>query len=300
MLNYGQLALAVSLVDSRNRTVSLETAPQRIATGFVGADEIVFELLQRSKSPARLIAVSTLAGNSEYSAIAGQVDKIPGRVGSELETLVAMKPDLVILASFNRPEMILQLDHLGIKTFVLGSFAGISDISLNIEIIGKLLFLQPEAKILASEFTNGLDRIKKQQQSGAQKPRIISWFSDGSAMGKGTLVDDMITGAGGNNILSTELGIKGWATVSDEKIPLLSPDWIICAGEESEKGKTKTAILQNHSWAQLKAAKDGKLIMIPSRFFSSASHHVLKAVEIVAAQVQADSLRNGRSLDYKR
>lgn len=282
-------ALASSLVDARGRELRLDSAPQRVATAFVAADEIAYEILHRTDALERLIAVSTAASDPEYSAIAKEAEKIPGRVGTDLEALVVQKPDLVILATFNRPELVKQLDLLGIKSFVIGNFSTFKDISRNIETIGKLLHASAAAIELTIEFQK---RLKQSQRFRPTIPvAMLSWGDDGSSMGKNTLMDEIISYSGGINLAGSQLGIENWARVADEKIPELRPEWIICGGDTRYLPRAQAAMLANPGWKQLPAVQKGKIIIVPQRYLSSASHHIAVAIDIISAHLRGGSLK---------
>src|SRR4051812_26256730 len=99
------LLAASTLVDGRGRSVDVAAAPVRIASCSLASDETLLALL--GPGTPRLVAVSSLATDRRYSNIAGEIPKsLTGRCGTELESLLALKPDLAVLASYNRPELL--------------------------------------------------------------------------------------------------------------------------------------------------------------------------------------------------
>ena len=71
--------------------------------------------------PNDILALSPLSRDPRYGAVFNQA-KWPHEFGDELETLVSKKPDLVILASYTRPEWIRILDLAQVTSFVLRKF----------------------------------------------------------------------------------------------------------------------------------------------------------------------------------
>jgi iron complex transport system substrate-binding protein len=257
---------------------------QRIATSYVGADEIVFDLLERMHQPERLVAVSTLAEDPHYSAIANKVGKIKGRVGTDLESIAALRPDVVILASFNRPELIMQLAKLGATSLVIDDFSSVAATRKNILAIARVISADAAGESLIAEFDQALAAATKKTLALSPKPQILAWNSDGSAMGKGTLADSIITCAGGLNPIAVDLQVSGWAKISDENVPQLKVDWVITSDSISADSRPP-AVSQALLWRDLEAVKKKHFLKVPGVYFGSTSHYVAKAVEILADQL---------------
>src|SRR5688572_3082495 len=75
---------------------------QRIASRTVFADEVLWAL--GPEVQARVVGLSPMADDGRYSTVAGQWPDATARLGRNPEELLALAPDLVILASFSEVE----------------------------------------------------------------------------------------------------------------------------------------------------------------------------------------------------
>ncbi|MEZ4743946.1 MAG: ABC transporter substrate-binding protein [Bdellovibrionota bacterium] len=284
-------AQAKTVRDSRNRLVKSDH-PMRIATGALAADEIILEILSRSNSRKRLIAVSTIAENPEYSNISNELQHIKGRIGSETESIITLKPDLVILASYNRPELISRIESMGIKTFVLGNFSSLNDIKTNIMLLGNLIDEVETAKKIADEFSKELDKIEKKSKKNV-RISCLNWTPGGTTMAKGTIFDDILKTINVENA-ANKFSVRGWPKLSLEKVLELNPKYIISAGNSSEKELILRSLRGSLGWNDLAAVKSGNLIIIPKHHLTSTSHHILKAVKQLYAKIHPTISNSGK------
>jgi iron complex transport system substrate-binding protein len=254
---------------------TLEASPQRIASCFVAADEMVIDLLSPTKELHRLIAVSTLAEDPRYSFAAPLPKTVTHRCGAELESLLAARPDLVILASFNRPELIDRLRQAKVAVHVLENFNGLDDVAANLKALGKLLGTNKAAARLA-----GSVEATRNAMPTPAAPTLLSLSSDGVVAAGDTLFDDVVRASGGVNLAARQ-GLKGWPRLSAEALAKLDPDYLVASGEPGDPEALERALTlaQGPSgYAAMRAVKEKRIILIPERELSAASHHVLKAV----------------------
>lgn len=264
-------------------TAAWGAAPQRVATCFVAADEIALELLTATNQIERLAAVSTLAEDPKYSFAAPIPASVKHRCGAELETLLAVRPDLVILASFNRPELIDRLREAKIPVHVLKSFNTFADIAANITAIGELLDAKAAAAKLAAKVM-----AEAPPASTAAGPTLLSLSSDGVVAAGDTLFNAIILAAGGIN-LAAQQGLKGWPRLSAEAIAKLDPDWLVAAGDPADPQALARALALARGasgYGAMRAVKLQRIILIPEREISAASHHILRAVQRLAAALK--------------
>ena len=279
ILFFASQSHAAALRDSRGKTIETK-ADGSIVSGFVGADEILFHLMSEDKN--RLLALSPLAKDKRYSAIYQEAKSWKKSFGLELESLLALKPDLVILARYSRAEWIKMLDQVGVKSFVLGQFKDLSDIRQNILNLGQLVHKEKEAKILLNSFDKNLAKVQK--DCGGHGKTIVNYSEDGLVYGRNTSFDALINHIGLSNA-GSKMGVEGWAKVSRENMLLMKPDYIIIAGERKDIDKRHKEMMGQVAWKNLRAVKEKKIIAVPSRYLSSVSHYIVKAMEGICAQL---------------
>lgn len=280
-------ANAAPLTDSRGRVFNNAKAPQRIVSGALASDEVVFELLQRTVHLDRLVALSSLADDPAYSNVAPVPTAVSGRFGGELESALKLKPDLVLLASYNKPDTLRRLDAAKIPTYVLGDFTHIADIEASITTLGALIHEPRAAAALLSEMKERLARLAKTKP--ARPLRVLQYFPDGSVSGGKTLFDEIVRIAGGVN-LAAERGLTGWPRIGVETLAGMHPDLVVASGDAKERDGVLAVLKQTPGWRDMPAVKKGQVAVIPGRELGAVSHHIVNAIEAlqIALRKQAD------------
>ncbi len=268
------------LVDHQKKSFDLSQKKRmKVVSAFVGADEIVLELLK--DEPQRILALSPLARDARYSSIAEEAKRWPV-FGEELESLIKLKPDLVIAARYTRLEWLRMLQQAKIESFVLGNFSSLEDIMGNILIIGQLVAKEEAAQAVVARMRAQLGQLAKSCPLRGKK--VLNYNAEAQLLGQGTTFNDMMQRLGAENIGSS-LGVKGWAVVSQEKLLTTKADYIVVAGEIQEKKKILAKLSGEMPWKHLDAVKQGRMILIPAAQLSSVSQHVLQAMETACAQL---------------
>lgn len=270
-------ANATTVEDGRGQAVRVDLPAKRIVSTFLGGDEILKEILVRAGSLHHLQAVSTLADDPAYSHIAPVPASIKARAGDDLEAVLKLKPDLAVVASFNRPEFVRRLDQAKVRTFVLHRFHSFTDIEQNIRTLGLLTGETKAAEQLATEFRNALKQTS-QPPTGQKKKTVLTFMANGSVHGADTTFDDIARYAGTENLAASK-NYKGWMRLSPEVLASLNPDFLVASGDPGNKAQILDTIRKTAGFANMPAAKAGRVIVIPGRDLSAVSHHVVAAVK---------------------
>lgn len=250
---------------------SAEALPQRIASGTVGTDEILLELLKGEES--RLIAVSLFADDPRYSFIKAVPKTVKARVGDSIENLLLLRPDLVFIASYTAATISEQLKAAKVKVVVQKTFGSYKDIQNNILEIGSLVGKTSAAKGLVKAMDEKVSAIEKKAPKCAKKPTFLQFVSNDFVPGRETIIDDVGERAGYHNVLR-DIDWKGWTQISQEVLVQQNPDVILASEADAP---SREALLQRlrslPAWQKLPAVKSGKIIIIPERLLYTVSHH---------------------------
>lgn len=270
------------IADGRGNSIEISIAPQRIISGSLASDEVTVELLQRTGQMQRLVALSTLVDNPRYSNLAGQLQAFPSvpskRFGGELEAAFALRPDLVIAASINKPETLRRLNEAQVKTFVIGDFYKLADIAASITTLGELLHLKPAAKSLRHEFESDLVRLAARiPYEEHNRPVVLQYIPGHMVSGANTLFDDIVRAAGGRNAAAV-YGLRGWPRVNAETLITMNPAAIVAEGLPQDRARIIRELQQTPGWRELAAVQAEKIIVVPGPQLAAVSHHVVKAV----------------------
>lgn len=276
--------------------VQQNSVPARIVSTSLASDEVLIMLKDRQiptlskndapKLPWRgILAVSNRAVLPEESNVVEQARQIPLNFGGEPEAILAMEPDLIIAASFNRPELLSKLRAFKVPILLLKNFDSFTDLLGNIGAIGKAIGQENEAKQMQKQFRDRLQQIQRRIPIGSKEkgvPVLIYGGRDQIMAGE-TMANEIVTAAGGAN-LAAAAGLKKWPTVTPEKIAAWSPRYVIAAGSRSQRTAILKQLIEAPGWRQLEAIKQQKVILIPNQWMNSLSPFVLDAVD----QLQQD------------
>lgn len=249
-----------------------KSIPQRIVSCSVAGDEILLQILKTKEDRKRLLAVSSFADDARYSTVTEEAREIRTRTGTNIEQLLALKPDLVIAASFNQPEFVSLLKKLNMKVHIMEGFQSLADLKRHIQELGTLVGVEAESRKLNETMMEELERFKKSNTKGI---KILPILSDRTLVGKNTLLDDILTHVGFRNVVS-EMGIVGWQKISEEKLLTLNPDRILTSAEENSRDEVYKTLSQSPALKKWKALEKEKLILVPPALFSSFSPKFLK------------------------
>lgn len=284
----------LSLLFSAN--LSAGAMPQRIASGTVGTDETLLVLLKGEEQ--RLVALSTLADNPKYSFIQEIPKSVKARVGDNIESLLFVKPDLVVLASYSSADIIEQLKAAKVNVKVQKAFGGISDIETNIKELGALIGKEKEADILVDSMEKLIADALAKQPKCKKRPTVIQYASNYIVPGTDTIIDDIAERAGFHNVLR-DINFKGWSPISAEVLVQLKPDFIIAsAADASSKEALQKMLLQAAAWQKLDAVKNGRIILVPDRLLYTVSYHAAELLGFLATELRCGG--EGSSMPVKK
>lgn len=238
--------------------------PQRILSTSLAGDEIILQLTKDSEKRKNILAVSTLADNSEFSTVTNEAKKIPHRAAANIEQILNLKPDLVIAASFNQPEFIHKLRKLNIPVHIMEKFQSLKDLEKHINDIGSLIDCKKEAETLILKMNQDLQSFKKNNKN---KVKILPLLADRTLIGKDSLLDDVLNEMGFIN-LAREIGIQGWQKISEEKLIQMNPDAILTGAEEKNRKDVLFSLSQSIALKKMKALHSRLILVSPAKLGS--------------------------------
>ncbi len=171
----------------------------------------------------RLVGVTRFC---DYPKEALNLPKVGGLIDPDIEAILTLKPDLVIgVTSSGDPAITRALDQAKIPYLFLRmesleeTFAGVTRVGQALG--GKSEDLGNKLSADMRESLKGLDGVALKD-----RPSVLMVFGRKPiiAAGPGTFADDLLTRAGGRNVLE---GGQNWPTVDIEKVIELNPDRIL-------------------------------------------------------------------------
>ncbi len=144
-------AWAFGLTDPTGRRVMIDAPPRRIVSLVPSVTELLFAIGAQDL----LVGVTDFC---DYPAAARQKPRVGGMLAPSLETLVALKPDLVVATTAgNREETFTQLERLRMPVYVVNP-TSVADVLDLISRLGTVTGRESAAGRLAVSLRGRLDR----------------------------------------------------------------------------------------------------------------------------------------------
>ncbi|MGI5825345.1 MAG: ABC transporter substrate-binding protein [Bacillota bacterium] len=254
------------ILDCVGRTVAIPESPQKVAA----LDSFAGEALVMCGAGSKMIAAPNGVKMDELlcNVYPGLADvSVPMSGGTiNAETLLALKPDLVLLKDtmYQTTEEVEKLDKLGIKYLVV-KYENMAEQQQALQMIGDALggeYMQKAADINA--YYKSV--VEKAQSIAAKIPKnekVRVYHSINELVrtdGTDTLGYDWVTCVGAENVsASEELQSEGGDYYSSpEQIFVWNPDVIIC-----NEADTVDYLCSDDKWQGLQAVQEGKVYNIP-------------------------------------
>jgi iron complex transport system substrate-binding protein len=265
-------ALAAVHFDQVGRRVNVLAAPQRLVTMAASLTEMVFAL----GFGARLVGVEQF---SDYPPAAREIPKVGSYKLPDLESIVALRPDLCLaIKDGNPPHILERLRGLGIPVYVVDP-RNLPAVIATLGEIGHLLGAEEEAGKLTATLTRRLQRIKDLATRAAHRPRVF--FQIGVApivsAGSHTFLDELITTAGGLNLAA---GKTPYPRFSQEQVLALQPEVIIITSMD-RGGAFERVKAGWERWENLPAARNHHIFLVDSDLVDRPSPRLLDGLELL-------------------
>ncbi|ALG68604.1 ABC transporter substrate-binding protein [Beggiatoa leptomitoformis] len=265
------------LQDEQGEQITVSAYPQRIVSQTLATDEILLALCP----PSRLIAVSALARDQNYSLVTAQAQQVAMQTVGGIEQILSLQPDLIFIASYSRAEMVALLQNSGIPLIRFTRFDNIKDIQQHIRMVGYAIGTEQLADNLIKEMNQRLAKITTRLPHTDKPLRVLSYDLAGYTAGKNTTFDDMLHYLNAINVLA-EQGIIGHSKISVENIAKWQPDVIISGANADVIEQTRQQLLNDPVIATTHAGQTGRIIVLDNRYLLSVSQHIVTGIEKLA------------------
>jgi iron complex transport system substrate-binding protein len=237
---------ALQLTDDRGVTLTFAQAPQRIVSLLPSLTESVCELGRCQR----------LVGVDRYSNFPASVQKLPqlgGGLDPNIEMIVALKPDVVLLATSSRAAD--RLQALGLKVVALEprSHADVQRVMLK---LGQLLEV-PDAARIWRAIDAGVSAAAQSLPAGVRGTRVYFEVNQGPyAASESSFIGETLTRLGAKNIVPAKLG--PFPKLNPEYIVRANPD-LIMVGQRSADG-----LQARPGWQSIRALREQRICIFPT------------------------------------
>ncbi len=270
-------AFPVTVRDDAGRTVTIARKPGRIVSLAPANTEIVYAL-------GLLGELKGVTTYDDYPAEATKLPKMGDFTTPNLEAIAAAKPDVILVTGGVQADIVGKLEGSGAKVVVIdpqdlkGTYAAIG-------MAGKILGATKKADEVVAKMKADADGIAKAVSSA---PKVgcfveIGWNPLFTA-GTGTLLQDLITSAGGVNVVKQ----KGYVGYSVEQLVTDQP--AVYLGTKSSIGDVG-ALASRPGYSGLNAIKDGKVFSLDDNLVSRPGPRIVEGMRQIAKALHPDVVK---------
>ena len=249
--------------------------PRRIASAYLGADEVLAALVTTD----RMVGVSAYADDPSSSNCHDAYPASLPRLRADPEPIIGLAPDLVCVASITAADSLRLLVGAGLAVLRWSRFDSFADVLDEIRVMGAAVGEEARADALAGGIRSLLGDIER-RLSGVRPVRVLYYDPPTYTMGRGTLVGEILSRAGGVNAVD-DLGIVGPGEIGLETVFALEPEAIVMPNYPDNASALR-ALGGDAIWQRVPAVRAGRVFEVPGAWITSVSHHAARGLAHVA------------------
>lgn len=260
----------LTLTDGKSRSVTLEAAPQRIASLSPAATETLFAI----GAGDQVAAVDKFSNYPPEAASRQQLDAFEPSV----EAIVGAQPDLVFLV-YDPGNLVDGLTNAGLTVFFLETPTSVEGVLDQIGMLGQATGHTQEAEELVTTMEQGVNDIEVKVADVQQGPRFFHEVDN-----------QLYTVAPASFVgnLYTILKAQNIAAGTDQAFPQLSQEAIVEADPEviilgdAAGGESAQTVKSRPGWANISAVKSGRIYVIDPDIVSRPGPRLVDALQTLA------------------
>jgi iron complex transport system substrate-binding protein len=253
---------------------------------IVSLNMCVDELVLRLAEPQNVASVTWLSRDPKNSNVADLGAGIAVNHGLA-EEIIPLKPDLIIAGIYTARTAVALLKRVGIPVLEIDVPRSLDDVRRQIREIAGLIGERQKGESVVADMDRRLAALPRPPSS--DRPRAVVLNPNGATVGKGTLVDEIMTRAGLTNV-AAELGIDSYGQIPLEAVAANAVDVLIVSASRDGPPALATEILRHPVLAAL--ADRTRVLVMPGRLWNCGGPAVVEAIERlmqVAAEVRAEA-----------
>ncbi len=239
-----QQSKEIQITDDRGVVLRFAQAPQRIVSLLPSLTESICELGECQ----RLVGVDRY---SNWPSAVASLPKVGGGLDPNIEAIVALKPDVVLMATSSRASG--RLEALGLKVVALEPKSH-ADVQRVLSKIGQLLAIPED--VGAQRVWRFIDAgVSAAAQSLPPKAKGLRVYYEVNpapfAAGESSFIGETLTRLGARNIIPAALG--PFPKINPEFVVRANPD-VIMVGLRNSAG-----MMQRPGWANMRALREKRM-----------------------------------------
>jgi iron complex transport system substrate-binding protein len=229
--------LAGALASGASAAVAADQAPKRIVSLNSCLDVMLVHVADRGQ----IAALSHYARETQGSTIAPLARTLPF-TWETAEEVIALEPDLVLASQHSSPATRAALKRLHMHVEGFKTPKTIAESLAQVRRMGVLVGRPQRGEAEVARIEAAIQASRP--AAGARPLKALVFQPNGFSAGPGTLVDELMTEAGFENV-ARRYGLKTWGNVDLEKL-IADPPQVLLAGEASPAARSWADRVMTH------------------------------------------------------
>ena len=261
------------VTDDLGRSVTLPVEIKRVVSLAPSVTESVFAVGAGDK----LVGDTTYC---DYPEQAKAIAKVGDTMNPNMETIVALKPDVVLVSTSSQIEAFTKtLEQNGIAVYVMNP-TSLDGVITDLGKLGEMLGTPEKAGVLVLEMRRRMNNVNA-GLVGAEKTTVFVQISKEPlfTIGRDAFLNNVILAAGGGSVTG---GVEtAFPKLSKETASALNPEVIILSDSEDNREP-------NEAFKNSPAVKNGRLYKINADIISRPGPRLVDALEEIARDLHPE------------
>jgi len=273
-------AAPIVVTDDAGRTVELPSPAQRVVSLIPSMTDVVIAI----GASDRLVARTRYDTDPRIADLPSLEDALTPSV----EWLIQREADLVIAWPDRQSRTVVtRLAELGVPVYT-STIETLDDMRRGVEHLGTLLGLRASTDSLVGALDAAISDVR---EAVADRPVVDVVYLIGLdppvAAGTGSFIDELISIAGGHNVLAD--APSAWPPVSVEEIVARRPDVLLIAVPESGE-EVHRRLLTMPGLRRLDAVRQGRVRVLDASQFNRPGPGLIEAVRVLARAIHPGAM----------
>ena len=262
------LLVAIAIAFTPAAPLSAAGIPKRIVSLNLCTDELVLRLADHSN----IASVTWLSKDLVSANVVDLASDVPINHGLA-EEIIPLDPDLVVAGTFTTRTAVAMLKATRFPVTEFTVARNIADVRAGIRKMAALIGEPARGEALITSFDRRLASIGTSVP--ARRPTALVFNANGFTVGAGTLVDDIITRAGLDNV-AAHMNLGNYTQVPLETVVRSNVDVLVISARRDGPPSLATALLDHPVLSKL--GPKARIVVLPTNLWSCGGPEVAEAI----------------------
>lgn len=249
--------------------------PVRVVSQTVSSDELLLAIAR----PEQIAALSHLARDRDFSAVAAEAEGFPQITLGDAETILRFHPTLVLFADYSRAELVAQVRRAGARVLIFDRYDTLEACYANLRALAREIGAEANADRLIARCEARVAGLRR-HLTGVKPVRVLAPSNYGLIPGAATTFQDLCDHAAAENVAATIGGLRGHVPPPTEQLLTWPVDRLVLAGHDREAAIAIFANIPPYPF--MSAFKEQRVVLLEPYMLSCVSHRRIDGYEMLA------------------